>query len=583
MKAAETKMYQSAYAQWLNDPAISEKDKEELRAISGDEKEIQDRFYTDLSFGTAGLRGVIGIGRNRMNCYVVGRTTQGYANMLLQRADARERGVAIAYDSRLCSDVFALEAALVLCANGIKTYLFETMHSVPQLSFTIGELNCVGGIVITASHNPKQYNGYKVYGENGAQIGPDVADAVTAEIEKVSDFSAVRRMEKQAALDSGQLVMIGKAIDDAYFAYTEALCMDTELWTRAADMPVVYTPLHGTGALSVPRILTDMGLKALYLVEEQLTPDPAFSTVSAPNPEAADALNMAKALAKEKNAALVLATDPDSDRLGVAVRDDEGEYVSLTGNQIGALLFEYIVRRSRETGSMPHSALAVRSIVSTHLIDAIAAKNDIEVREVLTGFRYIGEIVSQCVQEGSDAFLFGFEESFGYLHGTKVRDKDAICAAMLLCECALYHGQQGKTLLHALDDIFEEYGYYLEDVHNYSLYGIEGLEKISQAMSRLRSAPPAALDAIRIQAVRDYQTRQRTDLASGQQSPIDLPTSNVLYYELEDDSWVCVRPSGTEPKLKIYVNSVADSRAASKARCEGILRDLRAELDPILG
>ena len=581
MNKKEIPAYQRAYQSWLNDPCIRPQDKEELRGLT-DPAEIQDRFYRDLSFGTAGLRGITGMGKNRMNRYTVGRATQGYAHHLLAQADARTRGIAIAYDSRRDSDAFALEAALVLCANGIKAYLFDAMRAVPQLSFAIGHLGCIGGIVITASHNPKQYNGYKVYGENGAQIGPQIADAVTAAIENVSDLCQVQRMEEQDAVAAGLLQRIGEEVDDAYFAYTEGLCMDAAIWKQAADMPVVYTPLHGTGALAVPRILKDMGLQALYTVKEQMQRDPAFSTVSAPNPEAADALDMAKALAKEKQATLVLATDPDADRLGVAVRDPHGNYQSLTGNQIGALLFDYIVQQYQRQGRLPAQPIAVRSLVSAHLVDAIAQKNGIALREVLTGFRYIGEIVAETVDIGEETFIFGFEESFGYLHGTKVRDKDAICAAMLLCECALYHGQAGKTLLDALEEICNAYGYYVGEIYDYTLYGVEGLEKIKAAMKMLRQQSPSAWGGVRLTAVRDYQKQQRIDLLTAQHSPIQLPLSDIVYYELEDGSWICIRPSGTEPKLKIYVNTVGSTQAAAQERCQRMMQDVRAVLDTVL-
>lgn len=574
--------YQKSYAQWLEDPAILEEDKAELRSIAGDDKEIQDRFYRELSFGTAGLRGVIGIGSNRMNRYTVGRATQGYADSLNKNPESSKRGVVIAYDSRRFSKEFALESALVLAGNGIKTYLFPEMRAVPQLSFAIGHLNCIGGIVITASHNPAQYNGYKVYGENGAQIGPDIADSITAAIAAVPSFSSIRKADHNDALGQGLLVMLDSQVDDAYFSYTEALCLDKALWKTCSDMPVVYTPLHGTGALAVPKILQDMGLTALYPVEEQMKPDPNFSTVTAPNPEVPDALNLAKKLATEKNAVLVLATDPDADRLGVAVRAADGSFVSLTGNQIGALLFDYIVTQKKASGTLAENSLLVRSLVTGHLVDSIAKENNIAMHEVLTGFRFIGEIVAETTASGQETFLFGFEESFGYLYGHKVRDKDAICASMLLCECALYHNQSGKTLLDALEDIFQRFGYYVEDVYSYTLYGIEGMEKIRAGMQALRDTPPTSLAGVPVAAKRDYLSQERVDLATGEHSPIALPASDIVYFELSNGAWVCVRPSGTEPKLKLYVNSLASARSEANEQAAAILRDLRAQLDPIL-
>ena len=572
--------YRLAYEQWLADPAIDSETKSELRALAQDDKEIEDRFYRELEFGTAGMRGVIGAGTNRMNIYTVAKATQGFANHLRGVSGAAERGIAIAYDSRRKSDAFAREAALVLCANGIRVFLFDDMRSVPQLSFTLRYLKCIGGIVITASHNPKQYNGYKVYWEQGAQIGPELANELTRAISAVESFADIKRMSEDDAKAAGLLVTIGEKEDDAYFAATESLSIDRELVAHS-DCKMVYTPLHGTGYKPVRRILGDIGIRHLYIVEEQAQPDPDFSTVSAPNPEAPDAFDLAKKLGDKVGANLLIATDPDSDRLGVAVRQKDGTFCTLSGNQIGCLLMHYILLRKKEKGRLSPNTLVVKSIVSTNMANAIAKRFGVEIAEVLTGFRFVGEKIVECEKSGKQ-FEFGFEESFGFLAGTFVRDKDAICAAMLVAELAAYYNKRGMTLIDAIFELYELYGCYREHVKSYTLYGKEGMEKIQQAMKSLREAVPAKIGEYAVKAVRDYKSRRYTVLATHDQLPIGLPSSDVLYFEMADGSWVCVRPSGTEPKLKVYANGAEKTEKAADAKLNTLIEGIETILSPYL-
>lgn len=573
--------YMQKYRAWLNDPAVSGGLRAELIAIESDEKEIEDRFYTELQFGTAGLRGVLGAGTNRMNELIVGRATQGLADYLLRQSGSAQKGITVAYDSRRMSPEFARRTAEVLCGNGIRTYLFDTIHGVPQLSFALQYYGCAGGVLITASHNPKEYNGYKVYGANGAQIGPDMAQEVTRCIEAVGDFAQVRLMEEDEAAAQGLLQKIGQEVDEAYFSYVKGLVVDPRVMQAAHAFKVVYTPLHGSGNVPVRRILADAGIKELYVVSEQEAPDGEFPTVSAPNPEARDAFDMARALAEEKGAELLLATDPDADRLGVVVKDG-GEYVALSGNQIGCIILNYRLKKLSELGLLPENGFVVKSIVSTNLANAICAKYGVEIFEVLTGFRYIGEKIDASQRTGDGSFLFGFEESFGYLAGTRVRDKDAICAALMLTEAAAWYSTRGMNLKQGLDEIFAQYGYYKEAVQSFTLYGKEGMEKISAAMEGLRANPPEAVAGVQVAAIRDYKARKRTDLRTGEAEPVSLPSSNVLYFELADGGWVCARPSGTEPKLKIYANASAPDDSGAQAKVDGLLSGMGKALEPYL-
>ncbi|MGI6168418.1 MAG: phospho-sugar mutase [Christensenellales bacterium] len=571
--------YRDRFEAWLSYLGLDQASREELQALT-DEKEIEDRFYTELEFGTAGLRGVIGAGLNRMNVYVVRRATQGFANYICSLGQACvSRGIAIAYDSRNHSAEFAKEAALVLCANGIPVYLYESLRSVPQLSFTILTLNCIAGIVITASHNPPQYNGYKVYGENGGQLPPGPSEQVTQAITALSMFEA-KTMSEQEALNKGLLRYIGEELDAQYDACVRSVCLQPDI-LKTADIKVVYTPLHGAGCLPIKRALFGLGFQYLYTVKEQEVPDGNFPTIKVPNPEDGNAYALAFALAKKVGATMVLATDPDSDRLGVAVADSEGGFQLLTGNQIGCLLLEYILSQRSRNKTLPPHGFIVKSIVSTSLVDVIATAYGVETDDVLTGFRYISDKIYESLQDGTRQFLFGFEESYGFLNHTQGRDKDGISAAVMLVEIAAFYAKTGKTLIHALEDIYRRYGYYDEAVLSYSLAGKEGLEKIQATMARLRENPPARWGNLSVRAVRDYQTGMRRDKA-GKETPIPLPASNVLYYELENSNWLAIRPSGTEPKLKAYIAIRGNTRWDTQKLLGDMEAAVRIRLDEYL-
>lgn len=545
--------YKKVYEEWLANPYFDEATKEELRAIEGDEKEIKERFYADLEFGTAGLRGIIGAGTNRMNVYTVRKATQGLANYI-KSVGAQEKGVAIAYDSRHMSPEFADEAALCLAANGIKAYVFESLRPTPELSFAVRTLKCTAGINVTASHNPPEYNGYKVYWEDGAQITPPHDTGIMAEVKAVTDYANVKTMDKDAAVTAGLYEVIGANIDDPYI---EALKSQVIHWDSirevSKDLKIVYTPLHGTGNIPARRVLKELGFEHVYVVKEQELPDGDFPTVSYPNPEAEEAFELGLKLAKEVDADLVLATDPDADRLGVHVKDKDGVYHTLTGNMSGCLLEEYeLSQRKAANGSLPEDGAVVSTIVTTNMAGTIARSYGLRFIEVLTGFKYIGQQILGFEQSGKGTYLFGFEESYGCLIGTHARDKDAIVATMALCEAAAYYKTQGKTLWDAMIDMYEKYGYYKDDIQAITLKGIEGLQKIQEIMNSLRQNPPAEFAGHKVTAVRDYKADTITDVATGAVKPTGLPNSNVLYYELTDDAWVCVRPSGTEPKVKFY-------------------------------
>ena len=560
--------YKSRANSWLKDPAIDETTKKAIEAVT-DEGLLQDMFYKELDFGTAGLRGVMGVGTNRMNSYIVKRATQGVADSLLANPENAEKGVVIAFDSRNSSSEFALVSALVLCANGIKTYLFDSLRAVPQLSFAIGYLGCCAGIVITASHNPRQYNGYKVYGENGAQINPVLAEKITKSILAVTDFGQIKTMDRQEAIDSGRLVMLDSAVDEAYYAYTESLVLDKSVLKGASSLKIVYTPLFGAGNVPVRRVLKDAGVEQLYVVESQASPNGDFPGLEAPNPETKEAYIEAGKLAKEVGADLILATDPDSDRLGIAVADGKGDFTTLTGNQIACIILHYRLTKLKEQGKLPANGLVVKSIVSTKFADAICAAFGVRIDGVLTGFRFIGEKIDAGEKSGETAFLFGFEESYGFLSGTRVRDKDAICAALMAAEVAAYWSAKGKNLLQALEALFEEYGYFSETVKSYTLTGIDGMERIAGIMERLHQEYPAALAGREVTAVTDYKKRKRTE--KGESLPVTLPMSDVLYYELGGYDWVCVRPSGTEPKLKVYAGATGKTRQEAKQRSDALM------------
>ncbi len=568
--------YMELYKEWLENPYFDNKTKEELRAIGGNEKEIEDRFYTELEFGTAGLRGVIGAGVNRMNIYTVRKATQGLANYIIKQGK-QAQGVAIAYDSRRMSPEFADEAALCLGANGIKAYVFESLRPTPELSFAVRELKCIAGINITASHNPPEYNGYKVYWEDGAQITPPHDSGIMAEVKAVTDFASVKTMDKDEAVKAGLYQVIGAQIDDKYIGELKKQVKNPDVIKEMQkDIKIVYTPLHGTGNIPARRILKELGFENVYVVPEQELPDGEFPTVSYPNPESAEAFELALKLAKEKDADLVLATDPDADRLGVYVKDTKsGEYITLTGNMSGCLLAEYEISQIKEKTGIPDDGALIKTIVTTNMADAIAKYYNIKLIEVLTGFKYIGQQILGFENNGKGTYLFGFEESYGCLIGTHARDKDAIVATMALCEAAAYYKKQGKTLWDAMIDMYERYGYYKDDVKSITMKGIEGLQKIQDILNGLRENTPKTVGKYQVLSARDYKADTIKDMATGEVKPTGLPASNVLYYDLSDDAWLCVRPSGTEPKVKFYYGvkgtSLEDAQKKSAELGEQVL------------
>ena len=567
-----------AYRQWCTDTYFDEDTKQELLAIEGQEAEIEDRFYRQLEFGTGGLRGVIGAGTNRMNIYTVRQATQGLANYIIA-CGGQEKGVAIAYDSRRMSPEFATEAALCLNANGIKTYRFESLRPTPELSFAVRELGCIAGIVITASHNPREYNGYKVYWEDGAQITPPHDKNILAEVAKVTEFSQVKTMDQSEAEKKGLYVTIGAELDDKYMEQLKKQSIHPELIRKAAkDIRIVYTPLHGTGNLPVRRVLKELGFENVYVVKEQELPDGAFPTVAYPNPEDEKAWTLALELAKEVDADLVLATDPDADRLGVYAKDTKtGEYVSFTGNMSGMLIAEYILRERTATGTMPQNPALVETIVTTDMAKVIAADYGVKLIEVLTGFKYIGEQIKLFEQNHTYNYVFGLEESYGCLAGTYARDKDACVAVMMLCEVAAFYKLQGKTLWDAMVDMYEKYGYFKEGLVTLTLKGIDGANQIQQMMSDARNNPPKTLGGHQVLAVRDYKEDTRKDMVTGEVTATGLPSSNVLYYEILDNAWCCVRPSGTEPKIKYYFGVKGTSFSDAAAKLEALKKDMVAE------
>lgn len=567
--------YRKEYEKWCTDPYFDEETRAELKGIAGDEKEIEDRFYRTLEFGTAGLRGVIGAGTNRMNIYTVRQATQGLANYILSQNGA-ERGVAIAHDSRLMADEFTDAAALCLAANGIKAYVFPSLRPVPELSFAVRRLGCIAGIVITASHNPREYNGYKVYWEDGAQVTPPHDTNIMDEVAKVTSFDMVKTMDKEEAVRAGLYCVIGDEVDEEYFATVRALSIHPEIIRQmAGDIRIVYTPLHGTGLGPVQRVLKDLGFEHVYIEPQQAVADGHFPTAPYPNPENPDAWELALKLAKEKDADLVLATDPDADRLGVYCKDTKsGEYVTFTGNMSAMLIAEYILGQKAAMGMMPENPALVESIVSTDMAKAIAAAYNVELIEVLTGFKYIGEQMLKFEKTGCNNYVFGFEESYGCLPGTYARDKDAPAAVCMLCEVAAFYKSQGKTLWDGMIELYEKYGYYREGIATMTLKGIDGAAQIQEIMNRARTNTPSAFGSFEVLAVRDYKQDTRKDLKTGGVTSTGLPSSDVLYYELSDNAWCCVRPSGTEPKIKFYVGV----KGSSFDQAETLLADLKEKV-----
>ena len=571
--------YQEEFNFWLNDAYFDEDTKNELLAIRNDEKEIEDRFYKELEFGTGGLRGVIGAGTNRMNIYTVRKATQGLANYILKQG-GKEKGVAIAYDSRRKSPEFADEAALCLAANGIKAYVFDALRPTPELSFALRKLGCISGIVITASHNPPEYNGYKAYWEDGAQVTAPKDKEIITEVKNVTDYHEVKTMDKEEAIKAGLYQVIGAEIDDAYMEELKKQIIHPEIIKEMADdIKIVYSPFHGTGNVPVRRILSELGFKHVYVVPEQELPDPDFTTLDYPNPEDPKAFTLALKLAKEKNADIVLATDPDADRLGIYALDTKsGEYVSFTGNMSGMLIAEYILRERTAVGAMPENPALVTTIVTTNMAKAISDDYHVKCIEVLTGFKYIGEQIKWFEQSGSNHYVFGLEESYGCLAGTHARDKDAVVAVMCLCEMAAWCKKHGKTVWDQMLDLYEKYGYFKETQYAITLKGIEGSRQIAAIMDKLRNDPPKEFGDWKFLEFRDYDRNRILNMESGEERETGLPQSNVLYFDLTDDSWCCARPSGTEPKLKFYMGVKGNSLEDAQEKVEKLTEALKAHI-----
>ncbi len=569
--------YQGEFNFWLNDSYFDEDTKNELLAIRNDEKEIEDRFYKELEFGTGGLRGVIGAGTNRMNIYTVRKATQGLANYILKQG-GKEKGVAIAYDSRRKSPEFADEAALCLAANGIKAYVFDALRPTPELSFALRKLGCISGIVITASHNPPEYNGYKAYWEDGAQVTAPKDKEIITEVKNVTDYHEVKTMDKEEAIKAGLYQVIGAEIDDAYMEELKKQIIHPEIIKEMADdIKIVYSPFHGTGNVPVRRILSELGFKHVYVVPEQELPDPDFTTLDYPNPEDPKAFTLALKLAKEKNADIVLATDPDADRLGIYALDTKsGEYVPFTGNMSGMLIAEYILRERTAVGAMPENPALVTTIVTTNMAKAISDDYHVKCIEVLTGFKYIGEQIKWFEESGSNHYVFGLEESYGCLAGTHARDKDAVVAVMCLCEMAAWCKKNGKTVWDQMLDLYEKYGYFKETQYAITLKGIEGSKQIAAIMDKLRNDPPKEFGDWKVLEFRDYDRNRVIHMESGEERETGLPQSNVLYFDLTDDSWCCARPSGTEPKLKFYMGVKGNSLEDAQEKVEKLTEALKA-------
>ena len=567
------------YQYWMTDSYFDEATRAELEAIKNDEKEIEDRFYKDLAFGTGGLRGVIGAGTNRMNLYTVRKATQGLANYIVQKG-AQKKGIAIAYDSRFMSPEFADEAALCMAANGIKAYVFESLRPTPELSFALRTLGCTAGIVITASHNPPEYNGYKVYWEDGAQITAPLDKEIIGEVGKVTDYHTVKTMDIEDAKAAGLYNVIGEEIDNAYMVELKKQIIHPEVIKEVAeDIKIVYTPLHGTGNIPVRRVLQELGLKNVYVVPEQELPDPKFTTLEYPNPEDPKAFTLALKLAKEKNADIVLATDPDADRLGIYALDTKsGEYVPFTGNMSGMLIADYILRERRATDTMPKNPALVKTIVTTNMADVLTQKYSVTLIEVLTGFKYIGEQIKFFEQNHTFNYVFGLEESYGCLAGTHARDKDACVAVMCLCEVAAWCKKQGITVWDQMLNMYEEYGYFKEDLYTITLKGIDGSKQITAIMDQLRSNPPKEFGELKVKCMRDYEMGTVLNLETGAVTATKLPTSNVLYFDLSNDSWCCARPSGTEPKIKFYMGVKGTSLADATKKVESLTESLKSKL-----
>mgnify|MGYP002792668248 CR=1 FL=1 len=574
--------YRDRYDEWLSNPYFDADTKAELESIKEDDKEIKERFYTDLEFGTAGLRGIIGAGTNRMNIYTVRKATQGLANYIIKK-DGVKQGVAIAYDSRRMSPEFAQEAACCLAANGIKAFIFESLRPTPELSYAVRKLGCIAGINITASHNPPEYNGYKVYWEDGAQITPPHDKGIMDEVKAVEDYTTMKTMPVDEAKAAGLYEVIGEEVDDAYIAELKKQVLHQDAIDAVGkDLKIVYTPLHGTGNIPARRILKELGFENVYVVKEQELPDGEFPTVSYPNPEAEEAFDLGLKLAKEIDADIVLATDPDADRLGVRVKDKEGVYHTLTGNMSGCLLADYEIGQRKELKGLPDDGYLIKTIVTSNMADAIADYYHAGLIECLTGFKYIGQQILRFETEGKGEYLFGFEESYGCLIGTHARDKDAIVATMALCEAAAYYKTKDMTLWDAMIELYERYGYYKDDIQSITLKGIEGLAKIQEILETLRKNTPAEIAGYKVLKARDYKADTIKDMETGEVTPTGLPNSNVLYYDLTDGAWLCVRPSGTEPKVKFYYGVKGTSLEDADKKSADMGREVLAMIDKMM-
>lgn len=563
--------YLEKYQLWANDSHFDEATREELKKIANDENEIKERFFQDLEFGTGGLRGIIGAGTNRMNIYTVGKATQGLANYIIKQG-AQEKGVAIAYDSRRMSIEFATAAALCLNANGIQAYIFESLRPTPMLSYAVRKLGCTAGIVVTASHNPPEYNGYKVYWEDGAQVTSGKDIEIINEVNAITDYTEIKTMDKEEATNAGLFHVIGKEIDDTYIEELKKLVINP-ISEEGKQLKIVYTPLHGTGNLPVRRILKEIGFENVYVVEEQELPDGNFSTVSYPNPEDPKVFVLAKKLADEVNADIILATDPDADRLGVCIRDNNNEWQLLTGNMSGAIIAEYEFSQKAAKGILPANAALIKTIVSGNMSDQIAKKYDARLIEVLTGFKYIGEQIKMFEETGCNEYVFGYEESYGCLIGTHARDKDAVVAVMAFCEAAAYYKSQGISLYDQVNNMYKTYGYFKEGLKSITLKGIEGMQKIKAIMEDYRKNIPTEMGGYKVLRFRDYEADTITNLETKEVTATGLPKSNVLYFELTDDAWCAIRPSGTEPKIKFYFGVKGTSLEDADAKLEALKND----------
>lgn len=574
--------YKETYTRWLNSPAVDEQTKAELKAISNDEKEIEERFYRELEFGTAGMRGIIGAGTNRINVYNVRRASMGVAKYVNDEgADAANAGVLIGYDTRNFSRIFAEETAKVLTANGVKVYLFPIVHSVPEVSFGIRELKCAAGVMITASHNPKEYNGYKVYGPDGGQLPPEAADVVVKAIDSYDVFDDVKFITLDEAKAKGLLEIPGKELDDKFIAAVMKQQLNPEAVKEVADtFKIIYTPFHGTGSRPVQTVLKKIGFKNLIVVKEQDNEDGNFPTVKSPNPENKEGFTIAIELAKQNDVDVIIGTDPDCDRVGIVVRDAEGIYRTLTGNQTGALLVDYVLRSRKEKGTLPENGVVIKTIVTTELAAAIAESYGMEIMNVLTGFKYIGEKMTEFANTGNHTYLIGFEESYGYLVGDHARDKDGVVASMLIAEMAAYYKTKGKSLYEALQDIYKKYGYYAEKTVSVTMPGKDGMEKMSSMLVDLRENPPVKIGGMNVVLYTDYQSQTIKDTRGGVSPLKGLPKANVLKYNLSDDkSYFMIRPSGTEPKIKIYLGTFADNMSSAETTIETILESVKERLN----